>query len=145
MSWSSDDDQAPSLGHMSIEEETEAQSEIDAVDKIMAIEDLNLDNNDGDDTEALLDGLYPAYQPIFPLDLLSMELVFEIGRHLEKPDLARFLISDKTVARHPRCPSPIVATEERETHTAVGIRTMGVLAKVAVSQGSREGHPRRRR
>ena len=41
MSWSSDDDQAPSLGHMSVEEETEIQSEINEVDKIMAIDDLN--------------------------------------------------------------------------------------------------------
>ena len=37
------------------------------VDEIMALEDLNLNKGDEDDTDLLLQEIYPQYRPVFPL------------------------------------------------------------------------------
>ena len=66
----------------------------------MALDDLDL-NRDEEDTDELLQEMYSEYRPVFPLASLGMELVFEIGRHLDKVDLVMLLITDKTTSRHP--------------------------------------------
>ena len=67
----------------------------------MALDDLDLDKPDDDDTNILLQEIYFEYQPVFPLAQLGMELILEIGRHLGKPNLAKLLLADRTVSRHP--------------------------------------------
>lgn len=62
---------------------------------------MNLNKADDDDTDLLLQEIYPEYGPVFPLAQLGMELVFEIGSNLEKPDLVKLLPEDRTVCRHP--------------------------------------------
>ena len=70
------------------------------VDETMALEDLNLNKVDEDDTDLLLQVIYLEDWPIFLLAQLGMELVFETGRHLEKPDLVKLLLTNRTVSCH---------------------------------------------
>lgn len=56
------------------------------IDEIMALDALDLNKPDDDDTDILLQEICPEYQRVFPLAQLGMELVFEIARDLNKPD-----------------------------------------------------------
>ena len=71
------------------------------IEEIMELYNLDLNKPDDDDTDILLQEVYLEYRPVFLLAQLGMELVFEIGRHLNKPDLAKLLLVDRTVSRHP--------------------------------------------
>ena len=53
------------------------------IDEIIALDALDLEKEE-DDTDQLLQELYMEYRPDFPLATLTMELVFEVGRHLTK-------------------------------------------------------------
>ena len=70
------------------------------IDEIMALDALDLEKEE-DDTDQLLQELYMECRLVFSLATLTMELVFEVGQHLTKKDLVKFLIADKTIAGHP--------------------------------------------
>lgn len=73
----------------------------DEIDEIMALYALDLNKPNDDDTDSLLQGIYPEYRPVFQLAQLGIELVFEIGCYLSKPDLAKLLLVDRTISHHP--------------------------------------------
>ena len=71
------------------------------IDELMALDELDLDEEE-DDTNIMLQKIYlEMYRPIFPIANLAMEIIFEIGRHLSEKELVRFLVTDKTIAGHP--------------------------------------------
>ena len=71
------------------------------IDELMALDELDLDEEE-DDTDIMLQEIYlEMYRPIFPIANLAMEIIFEIGRHLSEKELVRFLVTDKTIAGHP--------------------------------------------
>lgn len=65
------------------------------------MEELDLNKEEEDDAN-LLQMFYSVYNPpIFPLNLLSMEILFEIGQYMEESYFVRFLLADRTVSRQP--------------------------------------------
>ena len=70
------------------------------VEEIIALEDLNLNKADEDDTDLLLQMIYPEYRLVFPLAQLSMELLFKIGRYFEKLEQVTLLLTDRWVSCH---------------------------------------------
>lgn len=80
---------------------TDSVTTPNSVDEIMALENSHLNKSGDDDTDLLLQMIYPEYRPVFSLAQLIMELLLKIGRYLEKPDLIRLLLTDRTVSRHP--------------------------------------------
>lgn len=114
------------------------------IGEIMELDNLDLNKLDDDDTNILLQEVYLEYQPIFLLAQLGMDLVFEIGRHLNKPDLAKLLLMDRTVSRHLVVRLRLLQLRHNKS-TSVGPGQVGLLAEMGLPKGSSESHPRLRR